>query len=265
MEDVPYADADATAFAAFAQQTLGIPGSRVWRPPARNKENIEKAVAEAGRKVGKGGTVWVYLAGHGAADPTTRERLFLGDDVPDDGSYADRAVSLGRVGELAGAGGARVIVVSDVCYTGQFRSLVLDPPAPMASVIEWSATQKGEVAAPLAGTSHGAFTYLLLGAFRGWADGEPAVEGAAREPADGVVTAREARDYVERQLAAMQLRSQVPVMLAGDGRYDGALVRGVREAAPVLAVGSATAIDGDGLQLRGPVAGREREAAPAGV
>lgn len=75
---------------------------------------------------------------------------------------------------------------------------------------------------------HGAFTYLSLGALRGWADG--ALDGAP----DGVVTAGEAARYVERGLLELGIPGQQPVLL---GDRDRVLAAGVEEEGPVLVPG----------------------------
>src|SRR5687768_16231294 len=85
--DVPYAQRDAKAFYDLLVYTIGVPSSRVrLLDHGAGKEQIVEAVAAAGAEVGAGGTVWVYFAGHGAADPSTGARLLLGDDVRQDPS-----------------------------------------------------------------------------------------------------------------------------------------------------------------------------------
>lgn len=220
LETVPYALRDARMFAELMTYTRGIPLERVVTLEGASKEQIEEAVTKAGRQTGASGTVWVYFAGHGAADPSTSERLLLGNDTPLDGDlFASRGVALTRIQELAGAAGAQVCLIVDACYTGAGRSggqLVegmrsFVPAAavrtmPLATV--WTAASHDEMAGPFEEVRHGIFTYFAVGALRGWADGE--LDGQR----DGAVTLEEAQFYVTRSLNAVQERSQRP-SLAG--------------------------------------------------
>ena len=67
--DVPYARRDAQAFDDFVRYTRGIPDDRVTLLRDARSYEIERAVKDAGARVGPGGRVWVYFAGHGAMDP----------------------------------------------------------------------------------------------------------------------------------------------------------------------------------------------------
>jgi len=78
LPDVPYADRDAAAVRDFLIYTHGIPSNRVHVVPKANREKIQVAVDDAAELAGTGGTVWVYFAGHGAASPTTGERMLMG-------------------------------------------------------------------------------------------------------------------------------------------------------------------------------------------
>ena len=95
LPDVPYADRDADAFVNWLVYPRGVPLDRVHQLKAASKEHIEKAVQRAGQDVEEGGTVWVYFAGHGAADPSTTERILLGDDTRSDTtSFTGRGVAV---------------------------------------------------------------------------------------------------------------------------------------------------------------------------
>ena len=96
----PYAERDAQAMYDFLFYTRGVPSSRITMlKGANNRKKIRDAVTEAGEMVWPGGTVWVYFAGHGAASPTTKERLLLPENTPaDDEGYDESGVPVaGRV------------------------------------------------------------------------------------------------------------------------------------------------------------------------
>lgn len=225
LPDVPYARADAQAFADFLIYTRGLSKSRVaMLSGSPVKEQILAAVDKAAVSAGQGGTVWVYFAGHGAASPSTGERVLLGADVQADVNVFDaRAVSVDTLHERATSGGSQAIFVMDACYTGRTRDgeelvagkrFAVPTYATVAKprVLDWSAAGPGEWSAPLEGVGHGAFTYAVLGALRGWADGQR--DGQR----DGVVTAEEADLFVGELLAELQVHDQHPVMSTESAR-----------------------------------------------
>ena len=242
--DVEFARRDADAFQAFLRATRGIPADRIRRvsDPDANREQILDAVRTMAGLVGSGGQLWVYYAGHGAADPATGERLLLGDDVKTDPTaWRARAVSVQELGDAAST--ASVLLVLDACFNGRGRDgAELSPGSRYAvpswtaevgpQVTVWAATSPNELAGPLRTAGHGAFTYFALGALRGWADGE------GGSPRDGVVTLAEANAYVVRALRAAQQVGQTPEVRGDDGLV---LVQRATEAGPDLNVVSGAA------------------------
>ena len=237
--DVPFAKRDALAFETWAMSTRGIPEARVRRLLDARAYEIESALDEAGKSVGKGGRVWVYFAGHGAMDPGGTRRLLLGRDAATDpGAFARFAVSVDDVQRRAGAGGGEVLMVLDACYNGGGRagegSLTagkrLAVPTslltPTAGSVEWAATGPQEMSGPLPAAQQGLFTYFAVGALRGWADGE--VDGTR----DGMVTGEEAQRYVRRVLGTVQGGNQTPQLLAAQDASTLVLARGVKEVGP---------------------------------
>jgi uncharacterized caspase-like protein len=236
--DVPFARADAQAFDDFIRYTRGLSDDRVTRLLDARAGDIRRAVQEQGKRVGPGGTLWVYFAGHGAMDPTAERRLLLGRDASTDPTqFADFAVAVDDVRSWATSGGGDVMLVVDACYNGGGRTgegvltggrrLVVPNYAaqPDVHATEWAATASQELSAPLTAVSHGAFTYFAVGALRGWADGE--VDGTR----DGNVTAEEANRYVTRSLRAVQTQGQTP-QLSSTNASKLVLARGVKERGP---------------------------------
>jgi hypothetical protein len=233
LPDVPHATRDAAAAEATLRETVGVPPERI-RVLTRgaNREQILAAVTSAGESVGPGGTVWLTYAGHGAADPSTGERLLLGADAQADQlSFRARAVPVAELEALATAGGGEAVLLLDTCYSGRTRDggdLVAGKRFAVPSyateapdrVHRWTAAGPSEWSSPLPSVRHGAFTYAALGALRGWADTD----------GDGAVTAGEAHDYVVRALPTLQITDQRPAFV---GSRDKVLSHG-SEAAPEL-------------------------------
>lgn len=222
LPDVPFADRDAALVRDWLVSTRGVPPDRVRVLTGGAREQIVAAVEAAGRDTGPDGTVWLYFAGHGVASPDTGRRLLLGDDTRQAPEAFDaRGVELDALADLAAAGGGKVVTWVDACFNGTGRDGAAMVTGTRFAVPDWvSAARDGRLgwaaagpdqfARPLEPARHGAFTFLSVGALRGWADGE--VDGAR----DGVVTAAEATLYVDRALERLGLGDQDPV-LVGDG------------------------------------------------
>ena len=123
LPDVPYAERDAWAVSETLSASIGVPRGRVnvlTDNPSR--EQMLSAVTEAAESVGTGGTVWVYFAGHGAADPASGERVLLGVDAQAErDAFASRGVTVEALEGAASEGGADVFLIIDACFTGKGR------------------------------------------------------------------------------------------------------------------------------------------------
>ncbi len=238
LPDVPYARGDAQAFDDFVRYTRGIPDDRVTLLPDARAYEIERAVKDAGGRVGPGGRVWVYFAGHGAMEPNGSRRLLLGGDAATDPeAFARFAVSVDDVRAWATSGGGEAVLVVDACYNGGGRTgegvltggrRIAVPEYALTATkqaAEWAATGPKELSAPLPAVEHGAFTYFAVGALRGWADGE--VDGKR----DGNVTGEEANRYVVRALRTVQAQGQTPQLASSDASKL-VLAKGVKEVGP---------------------------------
>ncbi len=222
LPDVPYAERDAQAMEDLFIYTMGIPYDRVRRlSEDASREAVLKAVEQAAGQVGPEGTLWVYYAGHGAASPSTGERLLLGvDTMANADSFEARGVGIEAI-KGAAADVHRTVLLVDACYAGAARGgqelLAGKRFAVPAYVrpttggwVEWNAAQPNELSGPLEPVRHGAFTWAVAGALRGWADGQLTGE------ADGVVTLEEAQLFVERTLRTAAVHDQRPDMSAKD-------------------------------------------------
>ncbi len=217
---VPYAERDAEAFYSLLVYTLGVPPHRVgFLKGTATADDILDAVEEAAEQAGRGGTLWVYFAGHGAASPVDGERVLLGVDTQANvESVERRALPVDRLADaMEESSASRLILVLDACYAGVGRDgeelfegqRVLVPSHAVEDrndVLLWSATTENELSGPYEDAGHGLFTYFVVGALRGWADGE--MDG---EP-DGRVTLDEAQAYVTNATRVLGQGAQRPTM-----------------------------------------------------
>lgn len=235
--DVPYASRDAEVVRDWLIYTRGVPIEHVAYRSSGSAEQILAAVETASAQVEPGGILWVYFSGHGMASPESGGRMLMGDDArPDYETVARRSVLVEAVLNRARASGAIPVVLVDACYTGRGRGgedlLEGRPLVPVAARVPtqpglvWSAASADQAAHPLKSEAHGAFTFALVGALRGWADGE--LDGLR----DGRVTLSEAQAFVQRALPTLQERAQVPELLRGEGFEDLVLAEGVDEVPP---------------------------------
>ncbi len=218
--DVPYAYRDAEAFKIFLLYTRGLPRDHIQVLKGGSRGQILRA-AQGMAERAKGGTLWIYFSGHGAASPKDAAPMLLGDTVKADLlEFEAGALRVTELQELAQGSKARQsLLILDVCYSGTGRDqrpllpgARFAAPATLLSpskVLTWSATSANEIAGSLKRARHGAFSYLVLGALRGWADGE--LSGYR----DGRVELGEARAYVERGLLLLEREQQSPRLLAG--------------------------------------------------
>ena len=252
MPDISGADDNARAWYAWLRDGRGVPAVKLLIDGEAAKEDIiEEAKAAAGR-VQPGGTLWFVFIGHGAPAEGA-EGVLVGEDAKATArSLYARSVTRQELSAALELGQqARTVMVLDACFSGKSASgedLVSDlQPGlltgsyrpPRATVL--TAARGDQFAGGLPGTLRPAFSYLLLGALRGWGDGDD----------DGQVTAAEAVDYADRALyEVVKGRSQNPELL-GEGRdlvLSSGRERGPDLAAIVLDLGRSSSLGGGQLE-----------------
>ncbi len=213
---VNYAERDARAFARFLIDTRGLSSTYVHDLYGASREDMLEALRQAAQDAGPGGTTWFYYSGHGVADIATGEQLILGEDVPNlPKRFAQRGVSISEIRDAIIPEGGNAIVILDACYGGAGRTgeplvegyhyvAARETWQPPSNFLLWTAVKENELAGPLDEARHGAFTFFVLGALRGWADQGSHGDG------DGIVTALEASDYVRDALREIQVVAQTP-------------------------------------------------------
>jgi hypothetical protein len=241
---VPGARLNAVDWYNYLVQGRGTPleAVKLLRDEAVTKEKLLRFVAEAAAKVKEGGTLWFIFVGHGAPSKDGKDAALVGVDAQQDAdSLYERSIRRSELmGILSSSKAARVVAVLDTCFSGRTPGgkpiiaglqplIVAGPPAGLdRRVVLLTAAQGNEFAGPLPGADRPAFSYLLLGGLRGWADSkEYGGDG------DGQVTARELQGYSRQAMVSLLTdRTQTPT-LEGDG---GARLGPAREKGPNLAV-----------------------------
>ncbi len=245
LEDVPGAEANAQAWYQWFLHGRKMRPDRV--KILTNNEGtpngIREAAAELAGKVGTGGTFWVVFIGHGApAKDQSEGVLATWAAQQTESDFYPATLKQSELAAAARGGQANTVFVMDTCFSGKSSGGNVLIPGLQATLLanRTKATATGtatwlyaagasQFAGPLPAstTVRPAFSYLVLGALRGWADAEPWGNG------DGKVTAQEAADYAAGALGSFPRlgRKQSPEV---DGRGDVALVSGARERGPDL-------------------------------
>jgi len=185
---------NAEAWQQWLLRSRKVPSSKVMllSDKAATRPKIEKALQQLASQVGPTGTLWFVFIGHGAPSRSGDDGMLLGVDTDADAdSIDDRGVPQQRVLSLVGQGKqAHSVVVFDACFSGKTG----DGSAPLVAGLQatlpnrratMSTAPKATVlaasdsfAGPLPNAGRPAFSYLLLGALRGWGDqnGDKAVD-----------------------------------------------------------------------------------------
>lgn len=206
----------ARAWYTYLRQTRGVPFVKMLIDAQANEVAIPKAIEEARQRVKKGGTLWFVFVGHGAPSADGKDGVLVGVDATQDADILYRR-SVARsviLAELERGPQAHSVAILDTCFSGRTSATKalapgLQPMLPVADaslkrskVMLMTAGRASEFAGPLPrGGDVPAFSYLVLGALRGWGDADQ----------DGKVTAAEAHAYAETTLATLLSgRTQTP-------------------------------------------------------
>lgn len=219
---VPGAAQNARDWANYFAETRGLPfGSyKVLLDGDGTVENIRAAAQDLAGRIKPGGTMWFVFIGHGAPVKDGSDGLLLGADVQQtEASLSARSLPQRELTTILGKGPqARTVVTIDACFSGlRHDGAVLMPGiepwvrvniAPVANTILLLGAQAGQFAGALPGAKRPAFSYLVLGALRGWAD----------ENKDGNVTAAEVAKFAQTALwTLVKDRTQTPEMHGDPG------------------------------------------------
>lgn len=190
LPDIDGAADNARDWAQYLTRVAGLRGDHITllTDAEATKERIERALQQASQQASASskhkGRLWFIFIGHGAPSPKGDDGLLLGADAQADAdSLAARGLAQKVVEGIVDAGAhADAVIVYDACFSGSTadgeKPLVrglqatlpvrkAPPPAAKAKVILASSES---FAGPLPGEKRPAYSYLLLGALRGWAD-----------------------------------------------------------------------------------------------
>ena len=186
----------------------------------RMLDAAKKVVADSAA----GARVWLVFIGHGAPMPPKvdaegklgeGESGLVGVDAQQDAkSLQNRSVSLPvLLAELSKGTQRETIAIIDACFSGKtargslapgLQPLIALRSTPKPRVVQLSAGRSDEFAGPLPGYGRPAFSHLVLGGLKGWAD----------QNTDGVVTSGEAVEYARGVLQRVLTdRSQTPELV----------------------------------------------------
>lgn len=241
---IPGAADNALDWTRYLNKTRNVPLERIrlLQENEATKETIEEATQELVDKVGQGGTIWFIFIGHGAPNDAHDDGLLVGFDTQiNEKSLQARGVPQKLVLSTIEADPkhANAIVIWDACFSGGTGDgktpLVPGSQAtlPVKRVATGTAgraaifSASDQVAGPLPNHDRPAFTYLLLGALRGWADKPTSGNN------DGMVTTIEAFNYARDSLRAV-VRSRVQVPSMSGSAQPFVLARNATERGPDL-------------------------------
>jgi hypothetical protein len=223
LPEAPFARNDAASVYEHLRYTRGLPSSRLRTLNDTTVAEMRKGLKRAAGNVGRNGTLWVYFAGHAATSPDGRRLLLGSEQASDEAALASQGLPLDELVALVTRSRARqVVLILDASFGRQARdgsftivgrdALTVPPFAGVdnANVTAWVASTGDQQAGTFPPVRHGLFTWAMLGALRGWAD------GARGGLPDGMVTIGEAQSYVSDVLRHFG-RFQVSSM---DGRPD---------------------------------------------
>ncbi len=216
---VPFASRDGDGMEEFFLYTRGMSSQKVQRIENNmaTVSGIETAYKKALRQA-EGGTVWFYFAGHGFASSEDSGQMLMTSKVSIDDDLAEtmrNSVALSKLMDWANRSKVQnAVFIIDACNVPLQRfvvpvELALKPVAQKTTLV-WTAASKGQVSGPYQAAEHGAFTYAVLAALRGAADGEKDTQR------DFDIDAEEAELYVKRffRTHKKELPSQNPLMIA---------------------------------------------------
>jgi hypothetical protein len=245
----------------YLTEARRVPVDRVHlvKDKEASREGILERVERATKAVGPGGTLWFVFVGHGAPAKDGNEGVLVGVDAQQNAvSLEARSVRQSELRKMFAIGKqANVVEVLDACFSGRaptgnslapgLQPLVAVRTTAAANVTSLTAGTHEQFAGPLPNGKRPAFSYLVLGALRGWGDANK----------DGKVTAQEAVDYANRMLTVtLSGRAQTPQVTGSNANL--VLSQSGRETGPDVA--ALLSVDGDGRVSTPTV---DRDAAPS--
>jgi len=208
--DLGYAVLDATAIHEFLSRDKSIPFAERVTDALRDDQATKTLIFRSLRRLWEipaGDVAIIYMAGHGV---NLDDQWYF---IPHELEHPNQPIELSRKGlsatelqrELEAIGANRIFLVIDACRSGAavgpmswFVGIkALRMLARTVGVHILAATDRNQDALEVKSLGHGVFTYALLKAMGGDADGHPG---------DGVVTVQEIMRYVETVVPVLSKR-----------------------------------------------------------
>lgn len=216
---VPGAGDNADDWKKYLTSSRGVPSHNVFelRDAEVQPKTVVEKLSETARRVEAGGTLWFVFIGHGALAKGGKDGLLVGVDArPAVDSLFAQSVRRSDVLKIAASSRAtQSMIVLDTCFSGRStkgdplipgsQPLVAEeiPAVPDKRTVLFTAARSDEFAGPLPGGNRPAFSYLVLGGLRGWADAD----------GNGTVTVKELGDFSRRVLTKFVTnRMQTPTV-----------------------------------------------------
>ena len=237
--DVPGAVQNANDWHVWLTATRKVPLDRVvlLRNEQATIEEIEHHARAMAGKVRAGGTLWFVFIGHGAPARSQDDGILVGVDAQQTarGLFARSMAQRELLGWLSKGARHKTVVLLDACFSGRTGTgaplaqglqpllLVKSTTQQPQGMAIFTAAKGSQFAGPLPGAARPAFSYLMLGALRGWGDGDQ----------NGRVTVDEAYRYTSGALASLiRGRTQEPQLAAANAAA--VLTAKARESGPDL-------------------------------
>lgn len=211
----------AKAWKAHLIDVLGVPAENVklLRERDSTKGTILDELGKKAKLAKAGGRVWFVFIGHGASTANGEDSLLLGVDTREAAnSFEERGLRQSDVIDLLESSAAQPILILDTCFSGKSRDgsplvpnlmqmQLAEIRRPARAAVLAAATRE-QYAGQLPGGSMPAFSYLVLGALRGWGN-----NGGNRR-----VTVDEVIRYAEKTIGMLVVdREQTPELVWGSG------------------------------------------------
>ena len=204
---IPGARTNAEDWFQFMRTSLRVPGSNVVRLSDRDAKSskIRSTLQELVKRTRSGGRVWFVFIGHGAPSQKAGDGLLAGYDAsPTAEGLEQRGLRRSELIQILSARAADKVTgvaILDASFSGKSARGPLAEALPPAAIggnkvppgiVMISAASDDQFAGALPDVlpERPAFSYLMLGALRGWAD----------DNTDGRVTAEEAVTYIDATL-----------------------------------------------------------------
>lgn len=216
---------------AWFTKSRGLKASRVtWLHDRQaTRGSMLDELEKLSRAVGPKGNLWVVFIGHGAATKDGKEGILLGwaAQARNEKEFYGQSVAHSELEKAAKAGKPKqVVMVLDACFSGKSGAgnsllvgkqpaLLVGAPKVSTRVLMLTAAKKDEFAGQLPGVERPAFSYLVLGALRGWADDTSSGHGDG----NGEITAQEVIAYANEALRSTALGSQQTPEVVGNADF----------------------------------------------